>query len=588
MSSAPTIDREATARTGVDQASTRIAAVWQEFTLRSARAIAGRTDRARCGDFDQDAPIERALVDGPAAVYLAGRDGTARTLALDLDAKTPDQAHRAWADVEHALAWLDRYGLESVVCRSSERGGYHVFVTFAERFEAVLLRRLGAALAREFDTIDTTMLRNAATGAIRPPGALHRSGSRSVPVDGDLDGALATLERGNELAALYELCRDLGVRVGTKLSTQTWRLLTQGSDGKLRRSRSEAFHALVLGAKDAGWSERRLRLELQKYEHELSAFAVEPHGSAGDKLAYHWQRAQISDEPVSASDAVAATLRWYRRLIAAWPTERRQMDTDRDLLEHVVNRCEIGGRLDCSISVRDASSATVYSKTACDDALKRLDADWHVIRRSLFAKRNRQSTKFELLPVEEWPAELQQRVKASALDVEHVEVRAIASSELWARGNGQQALGKRRLRIYRYAAALGDRVVSTRELCEEFHITAARAFEQRNLEPLAERGFLERVGEGLWRAVIRPRGVVRALARQVGSIPAWAARRAQMRAEREEGADDLAEWLQRNPDEPRRLRHRRRRAPRSDLPDASTEQWSDTLRATFDAVPVLA
>ena len=581
MSSAPTTERAAPVPAGTDAAL----GVWQEFTLRAAHAIAGRTDRARSGDYEQDAPLEEALLAGPAAVYLAGRDGTAQALALDLDAKTPDQVAAAWGDVEHARAWLDRYSLESVVCRSSEHGGFHVFVTFAERFDAVLLRRLGAALARELDTIDTTMLRNAATGAIRPPGALHRAGSRSAPIDGDLDAALATLERGNEVAALHELCRDLGVRVGTKLSTQTWRLLTQGDDGKLRRSRSEAFHALALGVKDPGWSEHRLRAELRKHEHDLSTLAVEPHGSAGDQLGYHWQRAQVSDDPIAPSESVATTLRWYRRLIAAWPTERRQMDTDRDLLEHVVNRCELGGRLDCSLSVRDASSTTVYSKTACDDALKRLDGDWHVLRRSLFAKRNRQSTRYELLPIEEWPADLQARVKSSALDVEHPEVRAIATSELWARGTGEQALGKRRLRIYRYAAALGQRVVSTTEFCDEFHVTTARAFEQRNLEPLAELGFLERGGGGLWRAGDRPRGLVRAQARH------GAARPAQMRAEREDAAERLTDWLETNPDEPRRLRHRRLRAPRSNLPgdsSAPVEAWQEQLRSTFDAVPALA
>ena len=118
----------------------------------------------------------------PYALHLADEAGRYRLLGFDLDASKGPVA----ADLDRLRALLTRAGLAHVVCASGPGGGRHVWVALAQPVPAAVVAGIARGLAAMLPSLDTAPLLNPRTGALRPPLAPHRLGSRSEVLDGRL------------------------------------------------------------------------------------------------------------------------------------------------------------------------------------------------------------------------------------------------------------------------------------------------------------------------------------------------------------------------------------------------------------------
>ena len=136
--------------------------------------------------------------DHPYAVRL-GTNGKFHTVALDFDLKShgPDRADE---DARIALALLHTAGISAILVQSGPGGGRHVLATVAEPWLTVrdatrLVMRLRDGIG--LVSLDPAPMRNASTGAIRPPLSLHRHGGRSEVLEMTTAQALRTLAVNN-------------------------------------------------------------------------------------------------------------------------------------------------------------------------------------------------------------------------------------------------------------------------------------------------------------------------------------------------------------------------------------------------------
>jgi hypothetical protein len=147
--------------------------------------------------------------DRPWAVYLADTERRFHLLAFDLDAKTAGSAAAAERDADTIAGLLDDAGLTAVVCESGPGGGRHVWTALAEPADPESVATL-ARLARHLcPTLDLAPLSNPVTGCVRPPGAPHRSGGRSVVLRGDTTALTAPTGTRAQVRALIERLAQL-------------------------------------------------------------------------------------------------------------------------------------------------------------------------------------------------------------------------------------------------------------------------------------------------------------------------------------------------------------------------------------------
>lgn len=153
--------------------------------------------------------IDGAEPDRPWAVYLADGDRRFHLLAFDLDAKAAGSAAAAERDADTIAGLLDDAGLAAVVCESGPGGGRHVWTALAEPADPESVATL-ARLARHLcPTLDLAPLSNPVTGCVRPPGAPHRSGGRSVVLRGDTTALTAPTGTRAQVRALIERLAQL-------------------------------------------------------------------------------------------------------------------------------------------------------------------------------------------------------------------------------------------------------------------------------------------------------------------------------------------------------------------------------------------
>jgi hypothetical protein len=168
--------------------------------------------------------IGRASIDGPApeapwAVHLTDAAGLFHLVAFDLDGKTEAAARQAVADRDRITGWLDRVGIEYLVCASGGIGqGWHIWVALYDGVPAEVVWAVTDRVKVACPTLDRAPLGNLVTGCVRPPGAPHASGGVSRVVAGDpqvLTRASTTADDlhrladliGEEVSALPELTR---------------------------------------------------------------------------------------------------------------------------------------------------------------------------------------------------------------------------------------------------------------------------------------------------------------------------------------------------------------------------------------------
>lgn len=177
----------------------------------SPREVVRVADVDGAGDVANDYSRQWSLTDAPPAstwaMYLADPVAGYHFVGFDLDAKAPHSPAAVAEDLAALRRHLAEVGIAHVVCESGPTGGRHVWVALAEAAPAELVADLAIAAHLELPTLDYGMLRNPATGCLRPPGAPHRAGGVSRVIAGDLE----TLRHATTtVAQLVDLAGRLG------------------------------------------------------------------------------------------------------------------------------------------------------------------------------------------------------------------------------------------------------------------------------------------------------------------------------------------------------------------------------------------
>ncbi|WP_328643892.1 hypothetical protein [Streptomyces canus] len=135
-------------------------------------------------------------------------------LPFDLDASRDGRA-QVQADARALAELLAAHGIACVPVRSGPSGGIHLWTACPAGLAPELARTLGQLAERLYPSVDPAPLMNPAAGALRPPGAAHRSGHGHAELDGiEAAAAVAILRRGTRPAAFARLARTLEALAG--------------------------------------------------------------------------------------------------------------------------------------------------------------------------------------------------------------------------------------------------------------------------------------------------------------------------------------------------------------------------------------
>ncbi|MDV2477361.1 hypothetical protein F8M49_21885 [Rhodococcus zopfii] len=157
-----------------------------------------RLDLGRTHDYGSTAVMPATAPTVPWAIYLTDTKRRYRLLAFDLDAGRHGSAV-ARADAQQICKHLSELGVEHLRTTSGPSGGQHVWVRLAAPGAAAEdVRGLARALRQHYPSLDTSALSNPVTGAVRPPGAVHRHGDHSLPHLGGpaLESTLSRMSQG--------------------------------------------------------------------------------------------------------------------------------------------------------------------------------------------------------------------------------------------------------------------------------------------------------------------------------------------------------------------------------------------------------
>lgn len=146
----------------------------------------------------------------PWCIELTDAGGRFWLAGFDLDAKRPEDFEQAVEDLGVLVRVLRDAGVPYVVCKSNPApaGGFHVFVPLAG-VGLPVMEQLADAAKAVLPSLDHGLLRNASTGAIRPPGALHASGGQSLVMDGDPYALLSPTVTAGDLLRVIAGFRQL-------------------------------------------------------------------------------------------------------------------------------------------------------------------------------------------------------------------------------------------------------------------------------------------------------------------------------------------------------------------------------------------
>ncbi|MFJ4342670.1 hypothetical protein [Streptomyces sp. NPDC088915] len=147
---------------------------------------------------------------GPYALPLTDPQHRFRWVVFDLDSK-----HGAVGlDLARLLRYLNEAGLVCVTVSSGPTGGRHVWVASSTPLSSSLVRLINEAAKRTLPTLDTSVLNNASTAAVRPIGAPHRDGGRATLMSPESETEAARLltpaSCGNSREAFERLAVLLG------------------------------------------------------------------------------------------------------------------------------------------------------------------------------------------------------------------------------------------------------------------------------------------------------------------------------------------------------------------------------------------
>ncbi|MFF7176868.1 hypothetical protein [Streptomyces pseudovenezuelae] len=128
---------------------------------------------------------------------------------FDLDASRGGR-DQVQADARALAGLLAAHGIACVPVRSGPSGGIHLWTACPAGLAPELARTLGELAERLYPSVDPAPLTNPGSGALRPPGAAHRSGHGHAELDGiEATAAVAILRKGSRPAAFERLARTL-------------------------------------------------------------------------------------------------------------------------------------------------------------------------------------------------------------------------------------------------------------------------------------------------------------------------------------------------------------------------------------------
>lgn len=224
---------------------------------------------------------ERKLTDElprhPAAVRIYGKDGTCRCICLDFDSSVHG-SDVVDAEVRLLTQWLYDHGA-SWVADISPNGGQHVYVPFEHRLTFDEARSFVEALGTRYRTLDKSPHQSIASGCIRVPGSLHKTGGHQQLLM-SLGNAYRILRTPNRTPVWESLSTDLADEVAKvralrnlqpypaldddapaldggahKLSKHIMAIATgRPYDAARYPSPSEARQAVLAAAARAGWT----------------------------------------------------------------------------------------------------------------------------------------------------------------------------------------------------------------------------------------------------------------------------------------------------------------------------------------------
>lgn len=140
-----------------------------------------RVDTQQTHDYLATTAMPETAPSVPWAIHLTDRNRRYRLLAFDFDSNRHG-ADIAARDADRLCNVLDGLGVAHLRTVSGPTQGQHIWVRLTEPgTTADSVYRLAHVLRQHYPSLDQSPLANAATGAVRPPGALHRNGGRSLP-----------------------------------------------------------------------------------------------------------------------------------------------------------------------------------------------------------------------------------------------------------------------------------------------------------------------------------------------------------------------------------------------------------------------
>lgn len=272
---------------------------------------------------------------GPFAWYLADGRHEFRFIVFDLDQGRGDVER----DADELVELLEDADIRYLICVSGPGRGLHVWVP-VEPTPAAVVRALARAAGRRLPSLDISPLTNPRTGCVRPPGAPHRAGGWSTPVDEWVPiTPLAAAERlgaPNDVEAIERLAvlLEAGQVDAEQVCAEQVRAIERTPEGpRLAGQRRPCdVAALLVETPPATRGHAHLarilvRLALARWSPAEVRALLERHLASPGLAHLRRQTGALGDRPRSADERATLLVRQWDRAVSYAATLRREEPT---------------------------------------------------------------------------------------------------------------------------------------------------------------------------------------------------------------------------------------------------------------------
>ncbi|MFJ8301334.1 hypothetical protein ACIQ9R_36285 [Streptomyces sp. NPDC094447] len=379
----------------------------------------------------KEVPLAGFTPAGPYALYLTDDQQRYRWLLFDLDAKEGGVG----LDLARLFRYLNEAGLSFVTASSGPGGGRHVWIAAAAPLPRRLVGLINAAAKKVLPSLDSSVLANPATGAVRPIGAPHRDGGHSTLISPDTEPEaarrLTPASCGNSIEAFERLAVLLGAdpretdvaplvrrasvvhdRLGPRLAGSPSALLDTDTAAALRAVPDDASRALAsllvrLAVRRWTWPMVQALLRQQEYRRgglmhactrRRAGYRVQVSEEAAERrLARQWARCVEYASRMPAREDHADDAPWDERLhdivvlVARLQTAADAVPNrwciesgpaDRAMLDLLCMYALKAGTLTLDLDIRRAALATGHGRSTMARATSRLALDGFIAARA--------------------------------------------------------------------------------------------------------------------------------------------------------------------------------------------------------------